>query len=113
MISASRVGLSRSVERRCRSTPFQSGMIDSRDEAHRLDECLPGLALADEDAAALGGEAVEAAPPLAGLLDPAAAQPAALLEAVEQGVERCDVELEPPVRPRLDQLADLVAMPRT
>src|SRR5262245_7469253 len=103
MISASRVGRSRSVARRCRRSPFQSGMIDSRDEAHRLDERFPGLALAGEDAPALGREAVEAAPPLAGLLDPAAAQPAALLEAVEQGVERRDVELQPPVRPRLDQ----------
>src|SRR5574339_259019 len=113
MISASRAGLSRRVASRCRRSPVQSGMVDSRDEAHRLDKRLPGIALTGEDAPPLGGQAVEPAPAFASLLDPAAAQPAALLEAVEQRVERRDVKFQPPVRAGLDQLADLVAVART
>src|SRR4026209_309035 len=113
MISASRVGLRRKVASRWRRSSFQSGIVHSRDEAHRVNESLPRLTLADENPPPLGGEAVEAAPAVAGLFDPAAAPPAGLLAAGEQGVERRDVELQPPVRPRFDQLADLVAVPRT
>jgi hypothetical protein len=35
-----------------------------------VDQDFPGFALAGEDAAPLGGEAAEAAPPLAGFLHP-------------------------------------------
>src|SRR5688572_5533175 len=88
-------------------------MLDPRDEPDRLDEALPRLALARERAPPVGGERVEAAPPLPRLLDPAPLQPATLLEAVEQWVQRGDVELEQPLRPRLDELADLVTVTRT
>src|SRR5262249_26966179 len=63
-----------------------------------------------QDATAFRRQRVEAAPPLASLLHPAAAQPAALFEAVEERVERGDVEFQLALRLRLDQLADFVAV---
>jgi hypothetical protein len=51
-------------------------------------------------------------PALPGFLHPAALQPAAFLEPIEQGIERRDVELHPSARARFDQLADFVAVAR-
>src|SRR5262245_42603042 len=110
MTSASRAGVSRSDASRVRRSALQLGMVDPRQQAHRLYERLPVIALPGEHAPAFGGEAVEAAAPLAGLLGPPALQPAALLEPVEQGIERRDVELEAAAGALLDQLADLVAV---
>ena len=56
------------------------------------------------------GNPVVAAPSLAGLLDPAPAQPAAILEPVQRCVERGERELHRPVGPRLDLPRDLVAV---
>ena len=64
-----------------------------------------------EDPAPRRGQAVEAAAPLASLFDPSPLQPSALFQAIEQGIERGDVELELSVRALLDQLADFVAVP--
>ena len=89
-----------------------SGMIDPRDEPHGLDEAFPRIPLAGQDAAPGRGQAVEAASPLSGLLDPSSLQPSALFQAIEKGIQGGDVELELPVRARLDQLADFVAVPR-
>src|SRR5688572_6735168 len=111
MISASRAGLRRSDARRGSSSFVHSGIVDPRDQTHRAHERLPGAPLPVEHAPALGGERIEAPPALAGLLHPPAAQPATLLQPVEQRIERRHVELELSVRPRLDQLADLIAMP--
>ena len=61
-------------------------------EAHGVDEGLPRFALLQQHAPALGGEAVVPPAALAGLLDPLALQPAPFLEAVEQRIERGDVE---------------------
>jgi hypothetical protein len=66
-------------------------MIDSRDER----------------------EAIEAAPPLTGLLDPASLQPAAHLQPIKQRVERGDMELQLSGGSLLDGPADLVAVSRT
>src|SRR5688572_11578893 len=125
MISASRPGLRCNSARRGRRwsthSPLdsvggdpafidESGMVDSGDEAHRVHERLPGMALPRQHTAALGGEAVEAPPPLAGLLDPLPLQPAPLLEAIQERIERRDVELQMTARPGLDELADLVAV---
>jgi hypothetical protein len=68
-------------------------------------------ALLGEDAPSIGRHLVEPPAAFGGLLDPDALDPAALLEAVEQGVDGIEVKLQPPVRPCLDQLAQLVAMP--
>src|SRR5262249_15226671 len=50
--------------------------------------------------------------PLSRLLDPAALQPTALLEPVQERVERGDVEAHQAVRAGGDELADLVAVAR-
>src|SRR5690606_26768219 len=81
-----------------------------RDEAHRVDEARPGFALAREYAATFRGQRIEAAAPLAGLLDPAALQPAALLQPIQQRVQRSDVKADAARGAVLDQLADLVAV---
>src|SRR6185503_634206 len=47
------------------------------------------------------------------LLHPAPLQPPPLLQPVEKGIERRDVEAQASVRARLDELADLVAVART
>src|SRR2546422_471087 len=52
------------------------------------------------------------AAPLAGFFDPAALNPPALLEAIQQRVERGDAKLEDSLRARLNELAEVVAMPR-
>ena len=85
-------------------------MVDSRNETHRVDEDLPGVALAAKDVSAFARERVEAAPALAGLLHPPALEPAAFFESVQQRIERGDVELQPAGRARLDELADLVSV---
>src|SRR4051812_27695803 len=119
MISRSRAGLRRSRARREESAPCQwflgiesSGMFGSRNLFDRVDELAPIVPLCRQDVAPLRGQAVETAAPFARLLDPLAGDPAALLEAVEQRIERGDLELQPPAGSLFDQLADLVAMPR-
>ena len=81
---------------RARTSPCQSRMFGSRDPAHGLDERLPGLDLRREHAVTVRRELVEPAPPLAGLLDPGALDPATLLEPIEQRIQRIDVEREQP-----------------
>src|SRR5687767_1177697 len=73
-------------------------------------ERFPAVALAREDAASFGGEAIAAAPALARPFDPAPEDPAALLELVEQGIERGDMEGQQPVRPPRDLARDVVAV---
>jgi len=85
--------------------------LDTRDAAHRAGEHLPAVALLGQHLPALRGQAVQPPPALAGFLRPPPFDPLALLEPVEQGLERGDVEPQRPVRSRLDQLADVVPMP--
>ena len=80
--------------------------------AERRDEPAPVFALFRQDRAAGLGDAVVAAPALAGLLDPASLDPAAVLEAVERGVERREREAEVAAGALFDQLRDLVAVVR-
>src|SRR5262245_14531328 len=102
-ISASRAGGSATFLKRARISGPQSGMFASCYQAHGFDERLPRLLLAREDAAAVRGQPVESPPSLAGLLDPCPLDPPALLEPVEQRIERVDVEHEAAGRARLDQ----------
>src|SRR5688572_20593880 len=111
-ISCSRVGERRSDDKRGRTWPAQSGKFVSRHASYRLDECRPGLPLLGEEALSLRRQLVEPAAAFVGLLDPGALDPAALFEAIEQGVEGVDVELQLTARPGLDQLAQVVAVPR-
>src|SRR5262245_31427223 len=89
----------------------ESGMFAAGDSRHRLHECRPGLSLLRQDAPPFGRQLVETAAPFVRLLDPRPFDPAALLEAVEQRIQGIDVELQGAARPRLDQLAQVVAMP--
>src|SRR5262245_48946049 len=87
-------------------------MVVSRDQRHCAHEALPGFSLAREHSAAFGRQRVEAATALPGFLDPLALQPAALLEPIQQRIQRCDMKLQLAARARLDELADLVAVTR-
>src|SRR5262245_49783341 len=111
MMSASRAGSRESVERYGRRYAFQSGMIAPRDEPHGVDEGLPRLSLPGEHATTFRRQLIEAAPALAGLLDPLALEPSALLEAVEEWIQGREVEFQLSGRACLDQLAELVAVP--
>src|SRR5688572_20744656 len=109
-MSASRSGFKRSGASLARTSLCQSCMVGSRDPAHGLDERLPRLDLCAEHAATLGGDFVESAPPFAGLLDPGSLDPASFLEAIQQWIQRIDVERQEPARADVDQFAELVAM---
>src|SRR5437870_13552234 len=87
-------------------------MLESGDAIDSADELAPAVALLGEDGGASRRELVVAAAALARLLDPAPLNPAALLEAVEQRIQRRDAEAEHAARARLDQLAQLVAVAR-
>src|SRR5215210_2849205 len=102
------------VPRRRRTRRFQSGvlsgMADPGNARERADEFLPACAMAGENAAPLGGNAVIPFAPLAGLLDPPPDDQPALLEAVQHRIEGGDMKFEHAARALLDQLADLVAV---
>src|SRR5688572_28314948 len=122
--SASRVGSSLTGARRRRTSSAQrfervasvavwSGMLVSRHAANGFDEGFPRPLLLCEHAPAFGGELVEPAPALIRLLHPGALDPLPLLQAIEQWIERIDVEGELPVRPGVNELAQLVAVARS
>src|SRR3989442_3261440 len=110
MISVSRVGGRRSDDTRVHTSRAQSGMFDSRDAPHGLHECGPRLSLLCKHASPFSRDLVEPATPLGGLFDPGAPDPSTLLEAIEQRIERIDVERQLAAGPRVDQLTQFVAM---
>src|SRR6185436_16050926 len=79
-----------------------------RDLIERLDELAPDAAPRAEHLAAARGEAVETAPALAGLFDPAPGHPALFLELVQEGIERRRLEAQLAARARLDDLRQLI-----
>src|SRR5262245_14868888 len=87
-------------------------MFASRDQPDGLDEFVPGLALSRQDALSCRRQPIEAPPALAFLLDPGSPDPTALLEAIEQRIERVEVKHQPPARLHLDEFAELVAVSR-
>ena len=88
-------------------------MFSSRDQPDGLNELIPGLPLSRQHPLTCRRQPIETAPTLARLLDPRSFNPAALLEAIQQRIERVEVEHQPPARLRLDQLAEFVAVPRS
>src|SRR5688572_29012525 len=98
--------------RRAGRSVFQSGMANPRNARERGHELLPAVPLALEHPPSLWSDAVEALPALPRLLDPASLDEAPLLQLVEHRVKRSDVELQHPAGAHLDQLADLVSVPR-
>src|SRR5262249_38875607 len=111
-ISNSRVGDRRSDDSRSRTSRAQSSldMFASRHAANSFDERVPRLSLQRENAPSVGSHPVEASTPLPGLLDPRALDPAALLESIEERIEGIDVERKLAAGPRVNQLAELVAV---
>src|SRR5712692_8120584 len=89
----------------------RSGGLGSGDPVDRLDEVPPLVPLSGQHLSALGGQPVVASPSLPGFLHPAAFDPAALLQPVEEGIERGDVEAQRAVGTRLDEFVDFVAVP--
>src|ERR1039457_3287271 len=111
-ISASRVGSTSSCAIAAVIAPDQSGMFELRDPSHRVDEGAPRSAALLKTLPAGRCDPVVAAPPLSGLLDPAALEESAPFEAVEQRIERRNVQTKDAIRPPFDQLRDLVTVPR-
>src|SRR3954468_467444 len=96
--AASRAGSSGKLAMRRRMCSDQSCMLGLRDSAHRFDERAPGAPPGAQRLPPRRGEAVVTAPPLARLLDPAALEEPLRLQAVQEGIERCDVVSERAVR---------------
>src|SRR5580698_150236 len=105
---ASRAGSIRRFSSSLLISCFQLGIFYPHDLAHGLDEVLPALALTRQDAASFRCEAVIAPAPLIWLLYPAPLNQTALLEPIQEGIQRGDVETQGSPRSRFDQLADVV-----
>jgi hypothetical protein len=95
---------------RSRMGSVQSGIFVSGNAADGLDEGLPPVAALDEHFAAGGSESVIAATALSGFFDPAALNPAAVLEAVEERVEGGDAEFDGAAGAGFDELGDFVTV---
>src|SRR5918994_4128564 len=87
-------------------------MADASDAPQRQEELLPQAAPRRQDVPPFRADPVVPSPALARLLDPAPLDPASALHAVEGRVEGGRVEPQRPLRPRLDELGDLVAVAR-
>src|SRR5712692_6064657 len=87
-------------------------MFRPRDVVHGAHEVAPDAELLLEHFSAVHGQPVITPPALAGLLHPAAVDEAALFEAVEQGIEGSDVEAQDAAGAGVNQLAELIAVPR-
>jgi hypothetical protein len=88
-------------------------MCDSCHPRDRSNKVAPIAALSRKHFPAGSGESVITPAPLAGFFDPATADPSAAFQAIQEGIERTDIEMEDTARPQLDQLADLIAMARS
>jgi hypothetical protein len=67
-------------------------MFVSGNAPHRLHERGPGLSLLGEDAPPLRRDLVEPSASLARFFNPRTLDPPTLLKAIQQGIERIDVE---------------------
>src|SRR5882724_2150832 len=112
MISSSRAGERLSSARRALTSAFQSGILNSGDSTDCFHELEPSVTLAGEHLFAGRGEAIITSPPLPCLFHPAAANPSPFFESVEQGIKRSDIKPERTARAQLDQLTNVVAVPR-
>src|SRR6478672_672013 len=112
MISSSRAGERLNPARRALTSAFQSGILDSSDSTDCFHELEPPVALAGEHLFASRGEAIITSPALPRLFHPAAANPSPFFEPVEQGIKRSDIKPERAARAQLDQLTNVVAVPR-
>src|SRR5215471_10914008 len=86
-------------------------MFVSRDATYGFHECIPGLALLSEHTSSFSRNPVESPASFLGLLDPGTPDPSALLKTVKQWIEGIDVELELAAGTRVDEFAQLIAVP--
>src|SRR5215471_6543630 len=112
MISASLAGSPWLAASRARISARQSRMAHLHDAADRADELLPALSLRIEDCDSFARDRVVSPASLPGALDPPTHDPPAFFHAVEQGIQRRDVEGEHAARSRLDELRQLIPVPR-
>src|SRR6185436_12016726 len=85
-------------------------MFESRGLRQRGDERGPSPALRAECLAAVSSETVIAAPALTRLFDPSPMDPLAILELVEEGIKRCNVERQQAARLARDLAGDVIAV---
>jgi len=87
-------------------------MFNPRDSADSADKFPPALALLRKSFLTLRRQTVVTPPSLIGLFDPATMNQAALFEAVEQGIQRSDVEAQAAPGTGFDELPDVVTVAR-
>src|SRR5688572_6993813 len=87
-------------------------MLASDDLADGADERVPAAAPLCQRFLSFARDLVDASAPFARLLRPAPLDPAALLQLVEQRIERGGVKRDRPTRPLLDQRRDVIAVAR-
>src|SRR6516165_1618157 len=112
-ISASRVGVSWSSDRRTLISALKSGMLNPGDQVDGFDELTPPGPLLRQHVFPSGGQTVVAAPALAGFFNPAAPNPIPFLQPIKQRIKGSDVESNRTTRTQLDQLANLVSVAGT
>src|SRR5438045_6702243 len=111
-ISSSRAGERPRLARRALISLRKSGILNSGDSTDCFHELEPAVALAGQHLFAGRGEAIITPPPLPGFFHPAAANPSSFLEPVEQGIKRSDIKPQRTAGAQLDQLTNVVSMPR-
>src|SRR4029077_4505465 len=111
-ISASRSGRSRIPTRRFLTSSFQSRIFHSCHPVHCSYKFLPFLALLGECELPGGREPIVAAASLIRPLHPASLDPATSVEAGQKGIKRGDMEVQGSARAGVDELADVVSVPR-
>src|SRR2546423_13690955 len=87
-------------------------MLNPGDTADRLDEFTPTFPLGFQNLFAGGCEPVITATALTGFLHPAATDPAALFQAVEERIKGSHIETKRAAGAQFDELSEFVAMPR-
>src|SRR5262245_18133132 len=87
------------------------GMFICGDSTHRLHEGVPRFPLLRQDSTALRGHAVEAAASLVRLFYPRPLDPSTLFEAIQQGIQGVEMEVQLTAGALADQLAQLVPVP--
>src|SRR6516164_11455602 len=85
-------------------------MFHPRDSVDGADEFLPAEALLRENPLSFCRKAVVPSPSLIGLFDPPPQNPTAVLEPVQQGIERGNVKIERAAGAQLDEFANVVTM---
>src|SRR5215813_13116084 len=110
-MAASRVGSSFKIANLRLISCSHSGIFGSGDAIDGRHKRPPGAALRRQYFLAFGRQFVITPPPLPGLLHPSPFNPAALFQPIQKWIERGDVETQLALRTRLDQFADVIAMP--